>query len=103
MTCVHCESWNISKNWKLLSWGQRRKCGDCSKQFSVWWARDTYSTEFKKQVIDEYCHSPAKAKEVLNKHWISSRTLIKRKKEHRDGCSQCEQLTANRQQLTDNG
>jgi hypothetical protein len=33
-------------------------------------------------VVDEYCHDEKKAKEVLKKYGISSRTLIKRKKEH---------------------
>jgi len=51
--------------------------------------RDTYSPAFKKQVVDEYCHSPSKAKEVLKKYGISSRTLIERKKHHLDGCKEC--------------
>ena len=87
--CIHCDSQDIRKNWKLASGGQRRKCKDCNKQFSSWWARDTYTPEFKKEVIDLYCHSPSKAKEVLKKYGISSRTLIKRKKDHIDDCSIC--------------
>jgi transposase-like protein len=87
--CLFCESESARKNWRLQSWGQRWKCMDCKKQFSTWWARDTYTPEFKRTVIDEYCHSPAKSKQVLEKYGISSRTLIKRKKEHIQTCASC--------------
>lgn len=87
--CMYCPSDHVRKNWKLSSGGQRWKCAECDKQFSTWWARDTYSPEFKKQVIDEYCHSPSGSKTVLKKYGISSRTLVKRKKEHLDDCPSC--------------
>lgn len=91
--CLYCESDHVTKNGKLESGGQRFKCFDCNKQFSKGGARDTYSPEFKQQVIDEYCHSPAGAKVVLKKYGISSRTLIKRKKEHAAACKACNTAT----------
>ena len=87
--CLYCTWAHVRKNWKLDSWGQRWKCVDCDKQFSTWWSRDTYSPEFKKQVIDEYCHSPAWARTVLKKYGISSRTLVKWKKDHLGDCTSC--------------
>lgn len=89
--CLYCESDHICKNGKLASGGQRWKCSDCHKQFSIGGARDTYSPKFKKKVIDEYCHSPAGAKKVLEKYGISSRTLVKWKKEHIDTCTLCDE------------
>ena len=87
--CIHCKSQEISKNGKLSSGWQRRKCKDCNKQFSLWWARDSYSSEFKQKVIDQYCHTSSKAKDILQKYRISSRTLIKRKKKHIQDCTLC--------------
>lgn len=87
--CVHCNSDNVRKNGKLYSWWQRRKCMECEKQFSKGWTRDTYSHDFKEEVIDQYCHKHIKAKIILQKYWISSRTLIKWKKEHLVYCKLC--------------
>lgn len=39
--------------------------------------------------MDEYCHQHKTAKEVLDEHKISSRTLIKRKNKHVEHCSKC--------------
>lgn len=87
--CLYCPSNLVHKNGKLASWWQRRKCGTCKKQFSTWGARDTYSPEFKKKVVEEYCHSPAWVKIILKKYGISSRTLIKWKKNHKKTCVLC--------------
>lgn len=89
MNCIHCASKEVNKNWKLSSWWQRWKCLSCKKQFSQWWARDTYSHEFKEKVIDKYCHSSSTAREVVNEYDISSATLVKWKKDHIDDCDVC--------------
>jgi transposase-like protein len=39
--------------------------------------------------MDEYCHQHKKAKEVIAKHDISSRTLIKWKNKHQEHCDKC--------------
>lgn len=89
--CIHCTWDQIKKNGRLASWWQRRKCWDCKKQFSIWWARDTYTPEFKNKVTDEYCHTPSGAQKVIQKYGISSRTLISRKKKHIQDCDSCQQ------------
>lgn len=89
MNCLYCTSNSVNKNWKLPSWWQRRRCFDCSKQFSVGWKRWTYSKEFKDTIMKEYCHSPKTAREVIHDYHISSTTLVKRKKEHKKDCDIC--------------
>jgi transposase-like protein len=88
-SCLYCPSIHIRKNGKLASGGQRRKCVECDRQFSTGGARATYAPEYKRQIIDEYCHAGATAHQVLKKYGISSRTLIQRKKQHLPDCPQC--------------
>ncbi len=89
MNCINCSSNEVNKNWKLSSWWQRWKCYSCKKQFSIWWIRDSYSSDFKQEVVDKYCHSSSTAREVVDQYHISSTTLVKRKKDHIDDCDVC--------------
>ena len=91
MDCVYCHSDQIIKNGKLPSWWQRFKCHECDHQFTTWGKRGTYNPIYKEQVVKEYCHTPATAQEVIQKHHISSKTLIDWSKKHKTTCTECQQ------------
>ena len=87
--CTKCFSINVKKHWLLKSWWQRYYCKDCSNSFTVWWLRWTYSEFFKHKIIENYCHKWLKAREMIKYYNISSRTLVKRAKEHKKKCLKC--------------
>jgi len=84
--CINCKSENTKKNGHGRYDSQRFFCWDCNSSFTIEGKRGTYSPEFKQQIIEEYCHQGHKAKEIIQKHKISSRSLIKWKKEHQTHC-----------------
>ena len=91
MNCKKCNGENVIKYWTSIRNTQRFFCHDCNSTFSFGWLKKTYSQNFIDSVIDEYCHKHKTAKEVINKHKISSRTLIKWKHKHQEKCNQCNQ------------
>lgn len=92
MDCLYCHTDHIVKNGKLPGWWQRWKCVDCDQQFSVWWKRGTYDPVYKEQVATEYCHTNATAQQLVEKHHISSKTLIDWSKKHKQNCAKCTSL-----------
>ena len=84
--CIKCESDHTIKYGQGRNHAQRYLCHGCNSTFTPQWIRGTYSPTFIQQVAEEYCHKKYKAKEVIEKFWISSRTLIKRKKQHQQHC-----------------
>lgn len=91
--CIICFSNKTKKYWLLKQWWQRYKCNDCLHTFAVWGIRWTYDSWFKNRVIENYCHRKQKVKEVLEHYGISSRTLIKRSKEHKNKCCKCSDIS----------
>ena len=88
MNCNKCNGNNIIK-YGSTTHTQRYFCHDCNSTFTIWWLKKHYSNEFIENVMDEYCHKYKKAKEILNEHKISSRTLIKWKNKHQEHCDKC--------------
>lgn len=84
--CIKCHSPYTKKNGRGRNDSQRFFCGTCCSSFTLEGVRGTYTPEFKASVVDAYCHQKAKAQEVIQDFGISSRTLIKRKKEHQQDC-----------------
>lgn len=89
--CLLCFSNKTKKYWLSKNGWQRYKCNTCHHTFSIWWTRWTYDNGFKERVVQNYCHRNQKAIEVIVHYWISSRTLIKWSKDHKKGCSQCQE------------
>lgn len=90
--CIRCQSPEVKKNWHGRNHSQRLYCWSCHSSFTVDGVRGTYAPEFKQSVIDSYCHQQDTAQEVVKKYGISTRTLIKWKKEHQEHCSCGEKL-----------
>lgn len=87
--CLICLSNKIKKYWLLKNWWQRYKCNDCHHTFSMWGIRWTYDKNFKNKIIENYCHQKTKVLDIIQHYGISSRTLIKRSKNHKKTCPQC--------------
>ena len=90
--CIRCQSPEVKKNWHGRNHSQRLYCWSCHSSFTVDGVRGTYAPEFKQSVIDSYCHQQDTAQEVVKKYGISTRTLVKWKKEHQEHCSCGEKL-----------
>lgn len=89
--CISCYSKKIKKYWILKGWWQRYKCNDCSHTFTIWGIRGTYDDNFKKKVIENYCHRWEKVVDIIHRYWISTRTLIQWSKNHKKDCNICNQ------------
>ena len=88
MNCNKC-NWSNTIKYGSTTHTQRYLCHDCNSTFTIWWLKKHYSNDFIEDVMDEYCHQHKKAKEVIAKHDISSRTLIKWKNKHQEHCNKC--------------
>jgi transposase-like protein len=88
MNCSKCHSEHIIK-YGIAHKLQRYLCHDCHTTFTLGSLVKVYDSEFINQVMEEYCHQRRKAREVLEEFKISSRTLIKRKKQHQKKCNKC--------------
>ena len=86
-TCIKCKSTKTRKHGHGRNNSQRFFCGACQSTFTIDGKRGTYSPEFKEAVVDAYCHQKNTAQAVIDDFWISTRTLIKWKKEHQQYCS----------------
>lgn len=89
MNCKKCHGENTIKYWTSPKNTQRYLCHDCNSTFSIWGLKKNYSQSFIEWVMDEYCHQHKTAKQVINEHKISSRTLINRKHKHEQNCKKC--------------
>lgn len=86
ITCPNCNIDFLKKNWILKSWWQRYRCFSCSKSFSYWWTRWSYSKEFKEKLVDLYCHKNYSAREIAKKYNVSTYSIVAWSKEHRMMC-----------------
>lgn len=87
MDCKQCKSTNTIKYGQGRNHAQRYLCHDCEHTFTPKGIRGTYSPSFIEKVNELYCHQQKKAKEIIKEFWISSRTLVKRKKAHQSHCN----------------
>ena len=87
--CLLCNSNRTKKYGILKSWGQRYKCHDCQRTFAVGGTRGTYEKSFKERVVQNYCHRKQPVAKMLYHYGISSRTLIKRSRDHKQTCPEC--------------
>lgn len=90
MECINCGSVQIRKCGKLDSGGQRYQCKSCRTRFSMWGAYDSYSDDFKQQVVNQYRHVWISARQVAQKFHISLSTLVKWSRDHIFWCQYCE-------------
>lgn len=84
--CIKCKSSQTRKHGFGRHNAQRFFCKTCHSSFTLEGVRGTYAPEFKQSVVESYCHQNQKAQEVIEEFWISTRTLIKWKKEHQLHC-----------------
>ncbi len=89
MFCIYCKTSDIVKNWILKYWWQRYRCKKCYKSFTNWWKRWTYLRSYKLNIVLEYCHKNMSAREIIKKYNISTATLIKWSKKHKQSCNVC--------------
>lgn len=85
--CIKCKSPHTKKHGRGRNASQRFFCGECCSSFTLDGVRGTYTPEFKQSVVEAYCHQSASAKGIVQEYGISTRTLIKRKKDHQKNCS----------------
>lgn len=84
--CLFCHSGHVQKNGQLPTGGQRFRCGDCHKHFTIGGARGTYDETFRQKVVEEYCHGGNDARSVAEKFSLSTSTIISWAKKHRSDC-----------------
>ncbi|MDR0607096.1 MAG: hypothetical protein LBG52_01800 [Candidatus Peribacteria bacterium] len=89
MDCKHCKSPHTIKYGQGRHHAQRYFCHNCTTTFTPEGIRGTYSTDFITHIVDLYCHQHQKSKKITSTFGISSRTLIKRKKQHQQHCKIC--------------
>lgn len=87
--CLFCFSHKTKKHGVLKQGGQRYKCNDCHHSFTLGGVRGTYDYGFRQRVIENYCHKQKRAVDVVDHYGISTRTLVKRSKDHKKTCIQC--------------
>ena len=84
--CVKCKSSETRKHGFGRNATQMFFCKQCHSSFTGDGVRGTYSPEFKESVVESYCHQRHTAQDVTEKYGISTRTLVKWKKEHQTHC-----------------
>lgn len=89
MKCLKCPSDQIQKNGVLPGGGQRYKCKDCESHFTLWGLRGTYTDEFRKKIVELYCHTHYAVRELAKKFQLSTSTIVQRSKEHKKFCQKC--------------
>ena len=87
--CIYCFSHKIKKHGIVKNHGQRYKCNDCNRTFTLGGTRGTYNNGFKERVVENYCHRRQKAADMVTHYGISTATLIKRSKDHKKECIRC--------------
>ncbi|HMT01609.1 MAG TPA: hypothetical protein PKC14_04745, partial [Candidatus Absconditabacterales bacterium] len=85
MDCLFCHSDETLKNGTLKGGGQRYKCIDCKKHFTLGGLRGTYTEEFRKKIVEAYCHDRARVRELAQKFELSTSTIVSWAKAHRPG------------------
>lgn len=63
--CIKCKSSQTRKHGFGRNAAQRFFCKGCHSSFTLEGVRGTYSPEFKKAVVDAYCHQKSKAQAVI--------------------------------------
>ncbi|MDR2541443.1 MAG: hypothetical protein LBD11_06930 [Candidatus Peribacteria bacterium] len=89
MICKKCNSPNTIKYGQGRNHAQRYLCHACTSTFTPQGIRGTYSPSFITEITELYCHQHQKAKTLIQQFGISSRTLIKWKKQHQQYCRHC--------------
>jgi transposase-like protein len=89
MECKKCLSNDVIKYGHGRAWSQRMLCNHCHWTFTPAGIRGTYSKMFVEHVVHQYAHEHNKVKKIIDLYKISSRTLIKRTKQHNSECPFC--------------
>ncbi|MDR0650047.1 MAG: hypothetical protein LBG59_01200 [Candidatus Peribacteria bacterium] len=89
MLCKRCKSSDTIKYGQGRNHAQRYFCHTCASTFTPLGKRGTYDRDFIITITDLYCHQHQTSRHLIQRFGISSRTLVKRKKQHQQNCPHC--------------